>query len=161
MSDGTRRDLPPEFFRPHDYLFTLSPFGYLSPEPRLPVVWGAMRDRRLVEALYAADDGAEILALESEFGVDDFDPVRAAALDGFLVDFVGTWNRRHSRSSGFSVVGPPPQLWTSGSGTGDADIELVTVWQVTTYWDGNEYQEIRTVEVRRVAIPPPGAVAAP
>ncbi len=162
-SDGTTQTLAPEFFRPHDYLFTLSPFGYLSTEPVLPVVWGATRDRQTLDALSTADGKAAIFEIEAEFGSAAFDADRAAALDAFLVEFIGNWNRRQSRSSGLSVIGAPPQLWTFASTPDDSPsddspsddrIESVTVWQVMTYWDGDRYEEIRTTKVREIAIPP-------
>ncbi len=151
-SDGTRDELPPAFFRPNDSLFTLSPFGYLSPEPRFPVVWGALRERDLLEELYAADSSSEIFAIEAEHGSVEFDADRAAALDEYLVEFVGAWNRRRSHVSVFSLLRAPPQLWTSGRQVGSGDIEAITVWQVTTYWDGDEYDEIQSVVVREVEI---------
>lgn len=152
---GVSGELPPEFFQPFDYAFTLSPFGYLAPEPQLPIVWGAIRERDTAAELYGASSVAQVLEIEQNRGWDQFDAERAAILDRFISGFVGNWNTRGGDANPLAIVGPPRQLLTFGhdSYAGSGPIETVVVTQVMTYWDGNQYQEIRSREIRRIEIP--------
>ncbi len=154
-ASGNTGELSPEFFQPFDYAFTLSPFGYLAPDPQLPVVWGAIRERDIAVELNDASSVEEILAIEQTRGWDQFDSARAETMDRFISTFVGNWNLRGGEANPASVIGPPRQLLSFGhdSYVGTGPIETVMVSQVMTYWDGSEYQEIRIREIRRIDIP--------
>lgn len=148
--------LPPTFFEPYDSQFTLTDFGYLSRDVRLPLVWGAIRERDLAIALNAANSTDDLWAVESTYGTVQWDADRAASFDHFMTEFVSNWNRDSQRSGLIGKIQPPPQLLTFGhSGySGPGPIDSLVVWQVTSFWDGEQYQEARTEKIRVVEIHP-------
>ena len=157
---GRRFSLPPSFFTPYDYQFTLSGFGYLSPHRQLGVVWGAIGNRNDAEALAGARGQREVEALEEARGELFRDDTRAEQLDDFLRRFVGTFNERRSKRTLLSPLGPPPQLWTfprSDAFAGDERIARVVVYQVMSFFHGREYIEINPRELRTIEIPSPAA----
>jgi hypothetical protein len=110
--NGNRTMLRPAFFRPYDYQFTLTPFGYLVQEPQLPIVWGATHHRPAADAVLAAGSPEKVMEIEQTYGFIAYDAEQAAVMNEFLVRFLTNWNQRLSKSSTFSLVQPPPQLVT-------------------------------------------------
>jgi len=154
-ANGTTALLPPQFFRPYDYQFSLGAFDYLSDDrPLFPHFWGDVSDRPILEEVYEASSAVEILELESKYGTVLFDEARAADLDRFVQTHVLIWNERGSPDLGWRLLQAPAQLWTINpdSYTGDGPIESVAVWRVLLYWDGDEYQEIRTTQIRDITV---------
>jgi hypothetical protein len=154
--NGDRYMLRPAFFRPYDYQFTLTPFGYLVKEPQLQVVWGATHHRTAADAVLAANSAEEVLEIEKAYGYIGYDAEQAARLNEFLTRWLTNWNKRRSKSSVFSIVQPPPQLVTfpgEHAFNQDTQIASVTVYQVTTYFDGVTYREIRQRSVLLQSIP--------
>jgi hypothetical protein len=147
--------LPPRFFAPYDYQFTLGGFRYLVPAERLSITWGAIHDVRVLERLEQPGAREEVSAIEKAFGYDAFDPARAAAFDEFVRHFAGTWSRRPSESRWWEALGPPRLLWTFPRGPlpSAADpIAAVNVHEVTSFFDGRRYVEVRKVPVRQVQV---------
>lgn len=145
--------LPPSFFAPYDYQFTLSNFGYLTRQPHLYIVWGATQQRAVANALVHATSPGDVWALEAEFGATTFDPRRSATFNNFLQRFVGDWNRRTSRSAWWAWLQAPPQLWTfprSVSFRAREQIQRVVVYQVTSLYDGEHVADIRKRAVREI-----------
>jgi hypothetical protein len=147
--------LPPRFFAPYDYQFTLGDFGYLTEEPHLGIVWGATRQRTLVKALQSATSLEHIQALESQFGRRSFDPGRCAVFDRFVRRFAANWNTRNSGTDWWRLLAAPRQLWTFDGPTSirkGESIRRVIVYQVTSLFDGEHYRELRRNEVRTVEV---------
>jgi hypothetical protein len=160
---GETGRLPATFFAPYDYQFSLSTFEYLSDDTSLlPNFWGNPGGRSILEAVYDAESAAGLFALEATFGTDLSDANRAESLDQYLMEFVSNWNRRGA--TGFALAAPP-QLWTFPSPrySGDGPIQSIAVWRVMTWWDGSDYQEIRTTRIREIDIAsePPSALDRP
>jgi hypothetical protein len=154
--NGNRSMLRPAFFRPYDYQFTLTPFGYLVQEPQLPIVWGAIYHRPAADAVLAAGSTEKLLEIEQTYGYIAYDAEQSAVMNEFLVRFLTNWNQRLSKSSVFSLFQPPPQLVTflgERAFHQDTQIASVTVYQVTTYFDGVTYKEIRQRPVLFQSIP--------
>ena len=152
---GASYPLPPHFFAPFDYQFTLGHFHYLVAEPRLDVVWGATRNPTLAGALRQIDTSAEIWPLESEIGRLQYDAERRAAFDHFLSGFVS--GKLHGRKGyWWHYFQAPSQLWTFPrhvsipSGEQIRDLELL---QVTTFYDGIKYREVRQQRIGTYALP--------
>jgi hypothetical protein len=154
-ASGRSYVLPPQFFAPYDYQFTLSGFRYLVPAERLPITWGAIHDVRLLERLEQAGAREETSAIEKDFGYDAFDPARAAVFDEFVRHFAETWSRRSSESRWWEALAPPRLLWTFPRGQwpspGDP-IATVNVHEVTSFFDGQRYVEVRKILVRQVQV---------
>jgi hypothetical protein len=156
-ASGRVYELPPRFFAPYDYQFTLGAFGYLVAAPRLSIVWGAAPDWRLVERLAQVTSAADIEAVEARAGRRLFDASRSAAFDAFVGRFMRAWNREHGHTRWWMVLRPPPLLWSFPRRTtpapGDA-LTRVVVYEVTTLFDGRRYHEVRTLPIRSIDVQP-------
>lgn len=151
---GHVHPLPPAFFAPYDYQFTLSGFRYLVDAPRLPIMWGATGHRRLAAALNTARTPERILELELELGRNSYDAERATRFDTFVRRFVGTWHRRGGRRRWLSLLQAPPTLWTFPRSNPVMDgerIQRVNVYEVLSFFDGQRYVEIRRTPVRTIS----------
>lgn len=152
---GHVRRLPPAFFTPYDYQFTLGAFRYLVDAPRLSITWGATRDQRLAAALNAARTPDRILELESELGRNHYDAERAIRFHTFVRRFVGTWQRRGGRRRWLARLQAPATLWTfprSDPVMHGERIQRVNVYEVLSFFDGRRYVEIRRTHVRTIAL---------
>lgn len=77
--------------------------------------------------------------------------------DEFIEHFIGNLNVRHSNRTWLSALQPPPQLWTFSKGntyTGQEKITQINVYQVTSFYDEEQYLEINEL-VRQIDIPDP------
>lgn len=154
--DGTAHRLPPQFFAPYDYQFTLGSFGYLSEPPMIPVVWGAMFDRGLAERTLTMKSFQDVTAFETELNQVSFDPEMAEVFD----TFVRTWMQAYQEREGGKAILPlgkaPPQLLTLAK-EGDLDGQTaflnVRVFRVTSLYDGKAHQEERRI-VREIRLQP-------
>jgi hypothetical protein len=152
---GRAHPLPPGFFAPYDYQFTLGAFRYLVDAPRLPITWGATRDRGLTAELNDARTPARILELEARYGRNDHDPDRARVFDAFVRRFVGSRHERGGRGRWSGVLQAPPTLWTfprDAHVPAGARIERVVVYEVLSFFDGERYVEIRRTPVRTIPL---------
>ena len=152
--DGSRYTLPPAYFAPFEYQFTLGNFHYLQEDPHLPIVWGATGDRVVADALTSLTDADELLELEAAHGRVSFNPRRAAVFDEFVERFVGNRNTHGVQVSWWRLLPAIPELWTfplSPRGV-PAQITGVTVHQVLSLYDGSQYREIRQRPVRFIKI---------
>ena len=153
---GRRYSLPPAFFAPYDYQFTLGAFAYISPYRQLDVVWGATRDRALATAMASAGGPGDVEVLERERGQWFFDADRTGRLEAFLQRFVGTYNERGSKRTLLGALAPPPHLWTFAGPDafdGSEAITRVVVRQVASFFDGRGYVELGPRPLRSVDIP--------
>ncbi len=155
-ADGVRYNLPPRFFEPYGYQFTLSNFLYLVDAPRLDIVTGATSGR-VAGALADAQTLEDVLQIEEELGRVRFEPYQAEQLDAFLRRFVPV---RSSRSTSIvkDLLQAPPLLWTSPFRAGvppDVEFERVIITNVTSLYNEGRYREIRSVPIRVVELKAP------
>ncbi|MGH7503308.1 MAG: hypothetical protein ACREL7_16400 [Longimicrobiales bacterium] len=153
--NGRTHPLPPAFFSPYDYQFTLGAFRYLVDAPRLPVTWGATNDRRVTAGLNEASSPDRILELEAELGRNDYDAERARTFERFVAAFVGTWQGHGGRDGWLAPLQAPASLWTfprSDPALGGERIERVIVYEVLSFFDGARYVEIRKLPIREIPL---------
>lgn len=153
---GRSYQLPPRFFAPYDYQFTLTDFRYLTDAPHLRITWGATPVRSLAAALDTSTTPAQVLALEAAVGRNAYDPRRSAAFDHFIQQFIGSWNEHGSAFTPWRPLEAPPLLWTFTRGITPRPADRITgvvVCQTLTFFDGERYQEIRTRPVRVIEVP--------
>lgn len=153
--DGAERTLPPCFFAPYDYQFTLGDFGYLVDAPQPHIVWGTVSSRDLATSLAAATSTEDVWEIETGKGRNRYDERRAAELERFIRRFVSTFNAR-GKTVWWRKLQPPRQLWTFPNEIPFADgeaIAKVTIVQITSFFDGERYSEIRRTVVRAIEIP--------
>ncbi|MGK7872116.1 MAG: hypothetical protein AB4426_01995 [Xenococcaceae cyanobacterium] len=153
---GKRYALPPRFFMPYDFQFTLSGFHYLAQPPHLSILWGATGDRALADALVRSKSSEEIEALELERGTSYFNSYQTAQFDNFIKQFIGNLNLRRSKDTWLSALQAPPQLWTFSKDDpfkGQERIVRVIVYQILSLYDDEQYLEIRKNLVCEIEIP--------
>lgn len=152
---GTRYALPPRFFAPYDYQFTLGNFHYAADYPGLDITWGAIWDRGIVEQLLQPVGLAEIEAMERAEGRNRYDAEDAERLESFVRTFVTNYNRRRSKETILSAIAAPPHLWSMAPANaydGNEPLVEVAIHQVTGYFDGARFDELRDREIRRIPI---------
>ena len=75
--------LPPRFYRPYEYQFSLAGFGYLVDEPRVMVISGGTWSREVADALLAVRTLDDLTTVEETYGQRGYDPAAAARLGTF------------------------------------------------------------------------------
>ena len=161
-SEGSHVHLPPRFFEPYDYQFTLANFGPLVPDTLLGITFGAARSGDVLAALEAADSPEAVFAVEKEMGASRYNENRRARMEAFLGQFGSAWNRRRIDNPDFgekhklkSLLSAPTHVWTfprSARIPPGATIDSILVSQVTSHYDGTDYREIRDRPVLSIAI---------
>ena len=147
--------LPPGFFTPYSYAFTLGRFGYSVPDIRLSITWGATSNRQIAEQLLLATSKEAIFAIEQKWGHNKFDQQKSEVFDNFIQQFITHANQRGTKLTLFDAVQAPPQLWTFPRGytyTFQEPIRTVNVYQVMSWFDGRHYQEIDNQLIRQINI---------
>jgi hypothetical protein len=155
-TEGQTYRLPPRYFAPFEYQFTLSSFHYLTADPHLMIVWGATSSGRMADALAKSDGPEQVFEVEKALGTVSFDPRRAAVFDEFVRRIVAHHNRRPGGLHRGRSLAAPPQLLTFplyGPFVDDR-IERVNVYQVMSFFNDGEYQVIRKRLVREILLAP-------
>ena len=153
---GNKYFLPPNFFAPYDYQFTLMAFSFMSPHPVLPIVWGVTSDPGLSRQLEKMSKPEHFFSYEKERGFVGLQEDRIAGFDAFVRQFVQHWNQRLSKKTGLSYLKAPRLLWTFPSSPGFAEpeaIKQIKVIQVTSVYFQGQYSEIRHLPVQKILIP--------
>lgn len=154
-SDGQKTPLPPGFFAPYDYQFTLGNFGFINKEPILSVTWGAVAfGPASMKALDVVDEPT-FIDYEREYSQKAYDPQKTMQLDLFLKRFLKNYNARGDNAAITDYLKAPPNLWTF---PGDADLPAnskivnLNVYRVTSLYNGGDYREIRKIKVHNVVV---------
>jgi hypothetical protein len=154
-ANGRAHRLPAAFFTPFEFQFTLVAFRFLVDAPRLPISWGATGNRELAEQLNRATTADQILDLEATVGQNTFDPGRAAAFDHFMREFVTHWQNREGRGRRIPLLAAPVTLWTfprRDPALGGERIRRVLVYEILSWYDGENYSVIRERVVREITL---------
>ena len=160
---GQRYTLPPRFFTPYDYVFTLGKFEYLTLDQRLGIIWGSTGNRETADQLLLAKTKADIFHLEQAIGQSYHNEDKSKQFDNFISQFISNANERGSKATIFNVIQAPRQLWTfakqpdgkmNGATVYDFQEPIygVKVYQVTSWFDGKAYHEIENKKVRQITI---------
>jgi hypothetical protein len=164
MDNGTRQLLPPDFFSPYYYQFTLGNFKYLSPHKLLPVVWGAT-NATTGRGLRNSPTISIALEYEQKAGRRFEDPDKKIFFERFVQQFVGNRNLKRDKHHYINYLQPPRLLLnfpTKSNVPADNKIVNIRVLEITSYYSHAEgYKVIRTRNIGRIAIPPVNAVSEP
>lgn len=162
---GARYPLPPSFFAPYEYDFTLGYFESWDPEPRLAIRWGAVSDLAIANALIGAKTPEGVAAIEERFGRIHFDAEQAAVRDRFIERWLLRQRERGATAGWLSFLQAPRQLLgfaPEGAFRGQETICEVEVTRVTSWFDGALYREIDVHPTRSIPIPAtPGCTTGP
>lgn len=161
-SDGRHLRLPPRFFEPYDYQFTVANFGTIVPDTLLGITFGAAGSSEVVAALERATSRDDLVDLEHRLGKSRFSARHRDRIELFLKRHCSAWNRRRTADPSFGsrplwsrALAAPRHLWTFPSEAGlprGAIIDSVYVNQVFAFYDGMRYQEIRERRVLTVDV---------
>ena len=152
---GKTYPLPPKFFAPYDYQFTLASFNYLSEKPFLELSHGVTAKQELLRWFTEERSKEEILAYEKSNGKVEYDPARIQAIEAFIQTYLQNWNQRLSKATSLSFFQAPRLLWTFPSEPGmeiPKRIEKVAVFQTTTFFQTGKYEVIRQELLHEIAI---------
>ena len=155
---GRTYQLPPRFFTPYEYQFSLGNFGYLVREPRLSIVYGGIWERDVAADLLAVKTAPDLFHFETARGTVRSDTRRAARFETFIQKCMTGLNARGFRKSHFTALQAPSQLLSfpyKAEFDGGEAIVQVDVHQVTSLFDGAQYLEVRDEIVRQIEIPSP------
>ena len=155
-TDGKLYTLPPGFFAPYDFQFTLNSFRYITKEPVLPVIWGATGDRAMLSWLQKPRTPEQIFDYEKAKGKIYYNENKTARFDDFIYQTILHWNQRLTKDLGLPTIPAPRLLWTFPTSPGfdpELPIERVNVYQVTSYFSQGRYAEIRRKPVYKVSVP--------
>ena len=154
-NSGRVYDLTPASFEPYWYQFSLSSFTYLSNEPRLPVVMGALRNPQAIQLLEQASSRSDIEAIEQSSGWMHRDTTKIAGMQSLMKRYLRS--TRVPRRPVTAWISPPRDLWMFGRGETfrrQEPLSRIRVNEVTSHFDGKTYREVRrqTVAVYDVAV---------
>lgn len=154
--DGKTYQLPPKFFAPFDYQFTLGSFAYLDSRLLIPVVWGATSDAGIEKLLRKLDSDKSLFSFEEQHGKVYYDERSKASFDLFIKQYIRNWNKRFSNQTFLSYIEAPRFLWTYPTAVGfeesEQSIKRVRVIQVMSFYNHGVYSEVRETTVDEVSI---------
>ncbi len=100
-----RYELPPEFFAPYDYIFTMKWFEYASEQRQVTGPYATTMDRR-----YALMTGDALRRTQEQRGQKQRDEIRVEELSRFLKRYMKNWNTKRNNSSALQYLKPPTLL---------------------------------------------------
>lgn len=152
--EGENIDLPLTFFAPYDYQFTLSGLAYLADNPMLYVL-DVQDDADFAKELLFLRSKDDFLSLESAKGGTGLDEDFAQHFDAFVKTFVQNWNERQDKTIGYSLL-PAPELTLNYPRFRTDQLPLriqeITIFQVTAFFGGDQYEEVRRIPIRSIKI---------
>ena len=153
---GKNYKLPPKFFAPFDYQFTLGSFSYLVNKPLLSTVWGASSDPGMGKRLMKLNSDKLLFSFEEQNGTVHFDKKSKEAFNLFIKQYTHNWNKRFSNKTYFSYIEAPRFLWTFPTSASfhqsKQPIKRIKVLQVMSFYSHGKYREIRETMVNEISI---------
>jgi len=145
----------PRFFAPYDDVFTMSGFAFLVRDRAVLVnSYGVTRDRDVMRALMDSGDAAEVFEMEQMNDNIRHNEVISARLKEFLQRFIGNRAAGGERANWVRAIRAPQQFWSfRGEYPAASEISEVALVEVTSFYDGNELQDIRRRELVRFPLP--------
>jgi hypothetical protein len=152
---GQRYLLHPGYFAPYQYTFTESGFAGATKHPMLSIYWGAT-SKEIAHALITDGTPEGFFALEKKQGKVRFRQETLTLLESYVRDFIHSRNQRLRSGSPPARLYAPLVLWTlrgENGYNGQEPIRKVEITQVVSYFDGENYQEIRSIPLTSIEIP--------
>ena len=150
--DGNVHHLPPQFFAPWDFQFTMTNFKYLQKEPRFYIFWGATGDKT-AELLRKGFEPEQFSEFEEANGTVHYDEEQVLFFDRFMSTFIKNWNARLSNKTALSVIRAPEHVWTfprKAFNGNPQKIDNVTVTEITTLYRDGKHLELRRIPVYEI-----------
>ena len=153
---GKTYKLPPKFFAPFDYQFTLGSFAYLDNKPLISVVWGASSGASIGKQIMKLDSDKLLFSFEEQNGKVYFDEKSKEAFNLFIKQYIQNWNKHFSNETYLSYIEAPRFLWTFPTSASfeqsKQPIKRIKVIQVMSFYNHGKYGEIRKTMVNEISI---------
>ena len=123
--------------------------------PVLPIYWGAT-NRRIADKLINAGTAEEFFELEAAEGKARFHQGTLTLLEDYVRDFVYHRNERLANGAPPARLYAPLVLWTlrdENGYRGQEKIKTVEIIQVVSFFDGENFSEIRRLPLTSIEIP--------
>ena len=157
MEDGKSYALPPNFFSPYDYQFTMTNFKYLSSEKLLPITFGGSSSKKISGFFREEPPKDEVFLFEDERGRAYRNIKQEESLYDFLRQYVKHWNARSGDPNPVDYIQPPRLLLTYPTRTipsGKHKIVRLNIYESTTYYRKDiGFEVVRKRKVGSVLIP--------
>ena len=156
---GEKSDLPSQFLWPKYYDYTWSNgFHFIHKNQTLAINWGVSTDGKIVRELLKAKTADDILDLEKELGMNRFNPELSKKFNRYLIQFATEKKYKLTLNPWFRALSAPPQrvifpATTTSTYDGKNDISKINVYQKLSFFDGENYLEIRKRKVLSIDIP--------
>ncbi len=156
---GKKSDLPSHFFWPKYYDYTWSNgFHFIHKNQTLPINWGVSTEARVVKGLLKLKTADQVLALEKKLGTNRFNPELSIAFKRYLIRFVTEKKYKLTMNPWFRAISAPPQrvifpITKASTYKGKSNISKIDIYQKLSFFDGENYQEIRKRKVLSIDIP--------
>jgi hypothetical protein len=153
---GKTYKLPPKFFAPFDYQFTLGSFAYLDNRPLISSVWGTSSHFSIGKQIMELDSDQLLFSFEEQNGKIYFDEKSKEAFDLFIKQYIRNWNKHFSNETYLSYIEAPRFLWTFPTSASfeqsKQPIKGIRVIQVMSFYNHGKYSEIRETVVDKISI---------
>lgn len=153
--DGNNYRLPPKFFAPYDYQFTLGGFDYINEAPLLDITWGTTADAAMAQSVKNITSADQFFEYEKQQGTNHYDPDNKIKLEYFIKRYILNWNERQSNRTLLSTLQAPRHLWTypqKAFAEQPQAIQQVTIVETTSFYKDGQYTEIRSRPVQEIMI---------
>jgi len=153
---GKTYKLPPKFFAPFDYQFTLGSFAYLDKKPLIPIVWGTSSHSSIGKQIMKLDSDKLLFSFEEQNGKVYFDEKSKEVFNLFIKQYIQNWNKHFSNQTYLSYIEAPRFLWTFPTSAGfeqsKQPIKRIKIIQVMSFYNHGKYSEIRETMVNEISI---------
>ncbi|MAE65326.1 MAG: hypothetical protein CMJ18_13725 [Phycisphaeraceae bacterium] len=142
-------------FEPYTPQFVLGYFRYIHDRPQLVHIWGATQNREIAKALRRADSVEAIYLLEEQKSWKKLEPARRDRFDAFFRRFIANLNRRRTGEHWLRPIQAPAHLWSypkEAPFEWTEPIERIVVYRISTYFDGERYEEVRREKVHEIDV---------
>lgn len=153
--DGKTYPLPPNFFAPYDYQFTIGRIGHFDKNLLLPITWGGTSKNISKWFRETQPSNEEIFKYEKENGYSRYDENKKILFENFIQTYIQNWNKRLSKKIGLNAFQSPRYLWTfpkEAFPENPMRIIKVNILEVTTLYQAGQYSEIRRRPIQEITI---------
>lgn len=156
---GNTSNLPSQFFWPKYYEFAFTNgFHFLHENETVDVTWGVSLNQSLVDELLKSKTDEEILLLEKKYGESRFNPKLSKEFERYITEFINERKYELTMNPWFRAISAPTQrvmypATNEFTYDGGYEISKINVYQKLSFFDGENYREIRNREVLTILIP--------
>lgn len=153
---GKTYKLPPKFFAPFDFQFTVGSFAFLDNKPLISIIWGASPESNIGKQIMKLDSDKQLFSFEEKNGKVHLDEKSKEAFNLFIKQYIKNWNKRFSNQTFLSYIEAPRFLWTFPTSANfkpsKQTIKRIKVIQVMSFYNNGKYSEIRETMVNEISI---------